>query len=446
MNILKSKIFLLVWLLSHFVWSQRIELKTMDPILCVNEGNGDLMIIEDSTEILIYNCKTKKRKTIKIESIDIPFHELKNEFIPIFKGGDLNFIERGCGRVLRLVKNRILRIDHSFSHRNQYDGAVTVFMDTIYYIGGYGFFTVKDLVTYYDEGLGQWLMKNHSLKQVHQIMEPAVAKDSDGLICFGGRYQKGSLVGDRYHRVNPAILKFTMNSGRWDSIGYLNPRLNKYLINRTQMNNHIIRTTDYLLFFDWSSKTVKILPHDFTIKTVLAYKGFLITNRMAGIQGISPVSFIEISDFNKYFRDKKGVVLPLLKVERKEVNSELWIISLFVLCISLIIVLILKSRRTKQHIEIPGDLAALLELWINSPDMRIELADLNPLVCYDNPELETLKKRREWLLKRLKQYLYELKITDAGEVYYVELSQRDRRVKLFVLNEAVAKWYNKVKR
>jgi hypothetical protein len=45
----------------------------------------------------------------------------------------------------------------------------------------------------------------------------------------------------------------------------------------------------------------------------------------------------------------------------------------------------------------------------------------------------------------LKQYLYELKITDAGEVYYVELSQRDRRVKLFVLNEAVAKWYNKVK-
>jgi hypothetical protein len=77
--------------------------------------------------------------------------------------------------------------------------------------------------------------------------------------------------------------------------------------------------------------------------------------------------------------------------------------------------------------------------------MRIELADLNPLVCYDNPELETLKKRREWLLKRLKQYLYELKIIDAGEVYYVELSQRDRRVKLFVLNEAVAKWYNKVK-
>ena len=436
---------MLVWLLSHFVWSQRIELKTMDPILCVNEANGDLMILEDSTEILIYNCKTKKRNEIELNSIDVVFQELKTRFYPIYKKGVLYFIENGCGRVLKFEKKQLVRIDHSFSHRNQYNGAITVYNDTIYCIGGYGFFTVKDLVTYYDEGLGQWLMKNHSFKQVHQIMEPAVCKDSDGLICFGGRYQKDFLVGERYHRVNPDVMKFTMNSGRWNSIGHLNPHLNKYLIKKIQVNHSIIRTTDYLLFFDWATKSVKVLPLDFTIKTVLTYKKIVIVNRMTSTEGISQVCFIEIGDFNKYFKEKNGVVLPLLKVQHKESHFKLWMIFLFLFLISLSIVLIFRLRKRKQKNDIPEDLNSLLDLWANSKGKRIELADLNTLVCYDNPELETLKKRREWLLKRLKQYLSENQIVNIDNVYSVELSQRDRRIKLFVLNEAVVKWYNKVK-
>jgi hypothetical protein len=67
------------------------------------------------------------------------------------------------------------------------------------------------------------------------------------------------------------------------------------------------------------------------------------------------------------------------------------------------------------------------------------------LVAYDNPELETLKKRREGLLKRLKSFLMENHRFEEDEVYTTELSPRDKRIKLFKLHPKVVKWYNRVK-
>ena len=94
---------------------------------------------------------------------------------------------------------------------------------------------------------------------------------------------------------------------------------------------------------------------------------------------------------------------------------------------------------------IPEEIHDFLALWMDAENKAIELSDLNSLVTYDNPELETLKKRREGLLKRLKQYMIEQHKFEEDEVFYTALSPRDKRIKLFILHPKVVKWYNKVK-
>ena len=119
------------------------------------------------------------------------------------------------------------------------------------------------------------------------------------------------------------------------------------------------------------------------------------------------------------------------------------------LLVSLVVVGIFFVRkklffRPRQRI-LPEEIHDLLAIWMSAENKSIELSDLNPLVAYDNPELETLKKRREGLLKRLKSYLIENHRFEEDEVYSTEPSPKDKRIKLFMLHPKVVKWYNKVK-
>ncbi len=448
MNILKNNVFLLACLLSHFVWSQRIELKTIDPILCVNEGNGDLMIIEDSTEILIYNCKTKKRTTLKIESIDIPFNELKNEFIPIFKGGDLYFVEKGCGRLLKLDEQIIKRIDKSFSHRNQYFGIVTVYNDTIYTVGGYGFFTVKDLVTYYDEDLKTWLMKNHSFRQKHQILNSAICQVKNGFAVVGGRYFEFYKHGSKFDKLNESILSFDTRTGKWSRIGKINVYIKRFFKNPIYNSSSIIVTPEYLNIVNVEENKLRVIRHDYSIQSAFYVNGKVVFHRFSRNLGINQVSFIEIKEIELIAKTGKMTSYTLMesnnffRTKYFFLGFTLLIIFLFFF---LIVIVIKKSRKKNKNVLIPIDIKSLLELWIKADKMAIEFSDLNILVSYDNPELETLKKRRELLLKRFKNYLIEHHGFKENEIYNVQLNVRDRRVKMLILDRLVYQWYHKVK-
>ena len=129
--------------ISFLSYSQRVELKSIDPILCFNDKNGELTVIDDTNWINTYSAGGKLVTQSKILKKAVNFSELKAEFIPVFLHKKLHFVEKGSGRVLRFEKGNIERIDHSFSHRNQFNALVLEFNDTLYCVGGYGFFTIK---------------------------------------------------------------------------------------------------------------------------------------------------------------------------------------------------------------------------------------------------------------------------------------------------------------
>ena len=97
------------------------------------------------------------------------------------------FVDDGGGIVLKFTNNTFKRIDNSFKHRNQFYGIPFVHQKTMYLWGGYGLFTYKNILTYYDFLGGEWLKKNQvNLEQVRPRSGSFYIIKDNNLYFFGG--------------------------------------------------------------------------------------------------------------------------------------------------------------------------------------------------------------------------------------------------------------------
>lgn len=445
---MRFKFVFLSFLIALFGISQRVELKTIDPIMCFNDQNGQLTIVDDSNWVRTYSIQSALLSSKKVISKAINMQELKQEFIPVMLHKKLHFVERGCGRVLRFHQGVLERIDHSFSHRNQYGALVAAYHDTIYCVGGYGFFTVKDHVTYFDEGLGQWFLKNNSFKIQHQILEPLYVKTRNSICVFGGLKVREMLNEKESNEINGKVLEFNFNSKSWRYVGKLNEHLLDYMHGRIFTNGQILIARNEILLFKFGKNKVHIIPYDKTTQHLYRFQGKMVVNRLVRTTNNIYVNFIDFQNEVDFLKANSNKVIPIFSNQTRDKKENHDYIKGFVV---LFLVLLLPSfvlyrlKRKKATSEIPIEVHDLLEVWKSRPDFSIELSDINELVAYDNPELETLKKRREGLLKRLKQYMIEQHKFEEDEVFYTALSPRDKRIKLFILHPKVVKWYNRVK-
>ncbi len=424
--------------------AQRLEFKTLDPILYFNNENGQLTVIDDTNWVRTYSVQGALLSSQKVLNKVINMQELKQEFIPVMLHKKLHFVERGCGRVLRFDNGTLERIDHSFSHRNQYDALIVSFHDTLYCIGGYGFFTVKDHVTYFDEGLGQWFLKNKSPQIGHQISKPMYEWNGNNLLVFG------SEIGDHSNgrmESSTSLMEFSFNTGLWRKVGELNAEVSRRAKNAWFFSKNTSVGSQYVALYSPNENIVQVFAQDKTIRQVYTFKDFLVVNKLVMTSYKMYRHVLEFHGKNEYLKSKGARVLPFRDkgFSSPSFSFNFWIMLL----VSLVVVGIFFVRkklffRPRQRI-LPEEIHDLLAIWMSAENKSIELSDLNPLVAYDNPELETLKKRREGLLKRLKSYLIENHRFEEDEVYSTEPSPKDKRIKLFMLHPKVVKWYNKVK-
>jgi len=140
------------------------------------------------------------------------------------KNQRLIFWDRGVGRVvIRDDSGKYHRLDHSFDQRNQYGhlGWFDSGTGRIYAFGGYGLFTSKNIVTYYDPTGEEWFLLD--------ITDPEIApKRQTGVMgIFDSKnnimYSIAATQDDRN-----ALWQLSIAQKSWKVIGYLNPRLEKY--------------------------------------------------------------------------------------------------------------------------------------------------------------------------------------------------------------------------
>ena len=66
------------------------------------------------------------------------------------------FIGKYGGEVFKLNKNEFIRIDRSFTHKMQMGSSLVVHNDTIFKYGGYGFWSMRNFFTYYNDLTSEW--------------------------------------------------------------------------------------------------------------------------------------------------------------------------------------------------------------------------------------------------------------------------------------------------
>ena len=69
------------------------------------------------------------------------------------------FVSNGAGLVLEFKENNFIRVDNSFRHKNQFGANHFVYNNTPYLWGGYGLFTHKNILTYYNFNTQEWFLK-----------------------------------------------------------------------------------------------------------------------------------------------------------------------------------------------------------------------------------------------------------------------------------------------
>ena len=71
----------------------------------------------------------------------------------------------------------------------------------------------------------------------------------------------------------------------------------------------------------------------------------------------------------------------------------------------------------------------------------IEISEVSDFVNYDNPSIDTLKKRREGLIKSLKLKISNDAKIPIHEVIMESKSAQDKRIKILVLNSKAIEKY-----
>jgi len=128
---------------------------------------------------------------------------------PIKNGKGLFLVKATGGPVYQVLDSAIVRIDKSYDHKMQDGGAIFSRNDTIFIQGGYGFWSVRNIMVYFDPHSSEWeLYRNNKQSETppgltgHQHFI-----EGDSLFVFGGW---------NFDELNPTIVIPNKNAWIYD--------------------------------------------------------------------------------------------------------------------------------------------------------------------------------------------------------------------------------------
>jgi hypothetical protein len=189
---------------------------------------------------LFQDAKTKEAIVIEHDSVyykntPIQFQKLKHteypEIISRYISHTINgknyFTHSGCGPVLEWRNDSLVRIDNSFLHQNQFGAATFVYKNEIYYFGGYGLFTYKNILTKYIFKSREWMAIQTFGNEI-----PSLRRDANHILIGDFLYIIGgwSEDPDSYYFgqkfVDNLVWKLDLKTMKWSKEGIYNKKYN----------------------------------------------------------------------------------------------------------------------------------------------------------------------------------------------------------------------------
>lgn len=435
-----------------FIHAQkRINLNHINAFAFYDYSTKSFCVLDDSTFLWKYNQQAVKWEKTPIQlSIEMPFEQFLTDFIPMSdKGTPVYFVSTGCGVVYSLKNNMIKRHDHSFYHMNQFEGAF--FMDKgeprIY--GGYGLFTSKNIITRYDTIEREWFVLNAINNPPPSGVRNFIQQNENYYYVFDGF----SLKQNKYCKLRK-LYQFDKLSKKWAVLGTIDPE-----ITGRKIEDPYQRYQNYsgfyscfpnmIVFYDFNNMRYK----KYKLNSTALYRNIINVDSLFLLFKITskPSIFVELANdsFLKQFEMEEGNLLLKNPSSIQQFNWLLGIFLFLVVCLLFIVFMRKNNKRKKKSTSINKQTSEssftefnstemeLIQLLIKFNESGLEISYINDLVNQDQPSIDTLKKRRETLLKELR-YKLAVKFNIPQEEIFIEQRMvSDKRMKLFFLNKLV---------
>ncbi len=119
--------------------------------LSIITTNGIFELNNNSWDYFEFTSSSFKQD---IKEIGVEFSH--KEYLSVSTSNDFYLVSVGAGPVFKKEDNQFIRIDNTSLHRNQVWGSFFIYNDKIHIYGGYGFWSFKDYITFYDPNIKQW--------------------------------------------------------------------------------------------------------------------------------------------------------------------------------------------------------------------------------------------------------------------------------------------------
>ena len=284
----------------------------------------------------------------QIKEIDELNHA--NFFTKIVRN-DLYIISNGAGPVFKKSGNNFIRIDNSTLHKNQFGGASFVYNDKVHIYGGYGFWSFKNFITFFDENIKQWdIFYNNSKYLPPGRWKPIYNLLDDKLYVFGGR--SGSAGTINQDESFSDIFYFDLINKEFISLGYINKKLKtKYsLFSQPKLDDNIfLIDNDNLTRINFNSlKATNYYQKNFFLGIDNKFPTFIKGQKLFYISNINGTKYLKFFDLKSIDKNFESETFSLL-AENKEISVEQYIF--FGFFIALVFWIILKMFSFKDFIK-----------------------------------------------------------------------------------------------
>ena len=366
-------------------------------------------------------------------------------------------VHNGCGTVYEFRNDSIIRIDNSFEHKNQFMASSFVYKDEIYYFGGYGLFTFKNILTRFDFKTKEWEFVKYS--SYNKIPEPRanslIFQKNDKLYLIGGLTDnfETNLTTNSGDKLND-VWVLNLKTKKWKLLGISN---NKKSINfefyNSCINDKNIYDYEKLFEFDFDNNILKSTePKD---KYSFSYfeKFNPKTNEIFYVLRNSDQSNkkfeVIIEDFESYKSEFTNEEV-LFETQNSSLLYPIIVFS-FVVIVFLFFYLkkkvkpnyenkiilkdsnfYFKDKLINNLLNEEKDLLLFLFKQKNTPLPMNEVVDF--FSKNDNTPYNTLTKKKDLVLHGLKQKLAFILEIEEDDLFITKKNTEDKRIKEIQLN------------
>lgn len=439
-------------------FSQKLNFNDQ-PLLFKESKTNEIIVIDNEETIF------KLYKNVKIPLKHNGFPGKLKDYTSFSIKNQTYLVHKGCGPVLEYRNDSIVRIDNSFLHLNQMGSSNFVHKNEIYFFGGYGLFTFKNILTKYDFITREWLLiktKNNYL--VEPLSDCFYYKNDLFFYVFGGYKQNDD--GENIYN-NNILYRLDLRTFTWKKFrtNFFNIGVNRSVVSKLgtsffEYNGELIINEDKKLFkINFSKnkviqfKTDVIIPSIHLIynknKVVSLIENYNHSNKQNFTISSFPIKDIlknPISEEPFYYEEQPfylyglGLVLFLgfgffIYKKRKFISYYLnpslpfqyWTLSQE---------LYFKGKKVKHLSE---DDIKILNKIASYPNQFISLNEFNEMftIDYETENYAAIVKRREKKLEVFLKLLANVSSYDIKDLLHERKNEVDKRIKevLFLPNK-----------